>query len=127
MYEPLIGKNLNVNGRRTSMRLEASLWQTLEEVGRRENISVNHLVSRIERRLKETVGGSFNLTSAVRLYLVEYFRAAATEDGHRAAGHGVGDPFAGVSGSGSGSDDGDAEEGRRRRSPLGRGAASTAL
>jgi predicted DNA-binding ribbon-helix-helix protein len=37
-----------------------------------------------------------NLTSAVRVFIAAYFRRAATEDGHGAAGHGRGNPLAGT-------------------------------
>ena len=65
------------------MRLEPELWDALEEICRRERVSTGELVKRIEQR-----GHPGGRTSAVRVYVLGYFRQAATEAGHRAAGHG---------------------------------------
>lgn len=80
----LSSRNIMVVGRRTSMRLEAVMWEALEDICQRENFSVNTLCTMIDRTRK---GGS--LTAAIRVYLLGYFRAAANESGHAAAGHGT--------------------------------------
>ena len=79
----LVNKNIIAAGGRTSMRLEPELWSALGEICLRERINTGELVRRIEASNPE--GGR---TSAVRVFIVNYFRAAATEEGHRAAGHG---------------------------------------
>jgi len=76
-------RNVRVGGRRTSLRLEAPMWDALEEVALRESLSLDDLVTRIAGRQ----GG--NLSSALRTFLLGYFRSAATEQGHAAAGHGL--------------------------------------
>ncbi len=68
---------------RTSMRLEPELWAGLEEVCRREGMLLVDLIPQIE---DEHPGEP--RTSAVRTWLFNYFRAAATEAGHAKAGHG---------------------------------------
>lgn len=101
---PLKGQNVNVGGRRTSMRLEPSMWDALEEIARREQLSVNDLCSRIEdrrceqcrRRGVDPEQSEVTLTSAVRVFIASYFRNACTDTGHVQAGHGVGDPFVGT-------------------------------
>lgn len=94
MFGPLECRNLTVNGRRTSMRLEPMLWELLEHIARRESTTLNVLASNIEKRMEQRVADGLNLTATVRLFVMGYFKAAATEEGHRQAGHGVGDPFA---------------------------------
>jgi len=84
---------LVINGRRTSMRLEAIIWDLLAEVEAREGLSVCEIISRLETEHKSRSGEFVNLASVVRLYVMTYFRAAATEEGHRLAGHGRGDPL----------------------------------
>lgn len=79
----LINRNVIANRGRTSMRLEPELWEALNEVCQRENIGPSELVRRIEQR---AVGGR---TSAIRVFLLQYFRDAATDQGHAAAGHGA--------------------------------------
>jgi predicted DNA-binding ribbon-helix-helix protein len=79
----LINRNIVAGRGRTSMRLEPEIWDALAEICAREKVGLGALIQRIEARGHE--GGR---TSAVRVHVLEYFRAAATEEGHRAAGHG---------------------------------------
>jgi predicted DNA-binding ribbon-helix-helix protein len=65
------------------MRLEPELWDALLEICQREHWDMGQLIREIE-----TVGRSGGRTSAVRVFVLEYFRAAANEVGHEAAGHG---------------------------------------
>jgi predicted DNA-binding ribbon-helix-helix protein len=63
------------------MRLEPEVWDALREVCLREGIDLRDLIKRVEQ--ESSPGGR---TSAV--HVLQYFRAAATEDGHRDVGHG---------------------------------------
>jgi predicted DNA-binding ribbon-helix-helix protein len=80
----LVNRNIVAERGRTSMRLEPELWDALSEVCRRERVSPSELCRRIER-----AGIPGGRTSAMRVYILRYFRAAATEAGHDAAGHGA--------------------------------------
>ena len=84
MPSRLVNRNVTASHGRTSMRLEPELWDALHEICERERVSLGEVVRRIEQR-----GHPGGRTSAVRVYVVEYFRAAASEPGHRAAGHGA--------------------------------------
>jgi predicted DNA-binding ribbon-helix-helix protein len=66
------------------MRLEPELWDALREICRRERLDINQLVRHIE-----SLGHRGGRTSAVRVYVLQYYRAAASEDGHEAAHHGL--------------------------------------
>lgn len=79
----LINRNVVAGRGRTSMRLEPELWEALAEICARERQDINHLVRQIE-----AVGHIGGRTSAVRVFVLQYFRAAATEPGHETAGHG---------------------------------------
>jgi len=80
----LVSRNITVNGKRTSVRLEPEMWRALKEISARENCSIHELCSLISfRKNKRT-----SLTAAIRVFLMLYFRAATTEDGHGKAGHG---------------------------------------
>lgn len=60
------------------------MWDALGEVCAREGLSLGALCQQLDSgRLEST------LTAALRVYLVNYFKAAATEAGHAAAGHGT--------------------------------------
>ena len=65
------------------MRLERAMWDALNEICRRESMSLNELVTAIDAQRTES-----SLTAAIRVYLLRYFTAAATDEGHRLAGHG---------------------------------------
>ncbi len=102
--EPLRSQNIMIGGHRTSMRLEPSMWDALEEIGRREGLTVNHLCTQIKERIEEQArrrgisskDADVTLTSAVRVFIASYYRRACTEDGHVRAGHGGSDPFIGT-------------------------------
>ena len=80
----LINRNVTVAGHRTTMRLEPAMWDALQQVCAREGKALNDLVTEIDGQRLES-----SLTAAIRVYLLSYFRAAATDEGHRLAGHGA--------------------------------------
>jgi predicted DNA-binding ribbon-helix-helix protein len=80
----LINRNVVADRGRTSMRLEPELWDALAEICARERQDMSGLVRQIE-----ATGHAGGRTSAVRVYLLRYFRDAATEAGHEAANHGA--------------------------------------
>jgi len=80
----LINRNVVAGRGRTSMRLEPELWDALLEICERESQDMSTLVRQVEQAGHE--GGR---TSAVRVFVLSYFRAAATEQGHGFAGHGT--------------------------------------
>jgi len=76
-------RNVILDDRRTSLRLELAIWDALEEICAREGITLNQLCMRVERQR-----GPRSLAAAIRVYALQYFREAATEPGHAEAGHG---------------------------------------
>jgi predicted DNA-binding ribbon-helix-helix protein len=65
------------------MRLEPELWDALMEICEREGQDMSTLVRRVEEG--GHIGGR---TSAVRVFILDYYRIAATEAGHASASHG---------------------------------------
>jgi predicted DNA-binding ribbon-helix-helix protein len=82
----LLSGNVTVSGRRTSIRLEPAMWDALKEISSREAKTVHAVVTEIAHHRNQS-----SLTAAVRVFLLRYFKAAATEEGHRRAGHRRGD------------------------------------
>ena len=80
----LLNRNVTIGRRRTSLRLEPAMWDALEEICRREEMNQHELCERIDERRRAS-----SLTAAIRVYIVNYFRAAATEEGHASIGHGA--------------------------------------
>jgi predicted DNA-binding ribbon-helix-helix protein len=81
--ERLVSRNVRVAGHRTSVRLEPAMWEALRRICEREHSSIHDLVTAVAERQPAS-----SLTAAIRVYLLIYFQAAATDDGHRRAGHG---------------------------------------
>jgi predicted DNA-binding ribbon-helix-helix protein len=79
----LVNRNIVAASGRSSMRLEPEIWDALFEICRRENVAMGELVRKIDGGRE--IGGR---TSAIRVFAFNYFRHAATEEGHRLAGHG---------------------------------------
>lgn len=88
----LVSRNVTVAGHRTSMRLEPEMWNALYDICRRERVSIHALCTEINER--KALNSS--LTAAIRVFLMAYYQAAATEDGHSRANHGAGQPFQGT-------------------------------
>jgi predicted DNA-binding ribbon-helix-helix protein len=79
----LVNRNVVAERGRTSMRLEPELWDALSEICDREVQDMSTLVRRVE-----AAGHAGGRTSAVRVFILNYFRNAATEVGHAAVSHG---------------------------------------
>lgn len=80
----LVSRNITVLARRTSVRLEPEMWCELKNISERERCSIHDLCSLISLRKNKRT----SLTAAIRVFLMLYFRSAATENGHEKAGHG---------------------------------------
>ncbi len=80
----LVSRNITVMGHRTSVRLEPEMWNAIKDISRRERCTIHELCSLIHTRKSEIT----SLTAAIRVFLMLYYRAAATEEGHVRAGHG---------------------------------------
>jgi len=80
----LVSRNITILGRRTSIRLEPEMWTALNDIAKRERCSIHDICGLVYTRKKKQT----SLTAAIRVFLILYFRAASTEQGHRQAGHG---------------------------------------
>lgn len=65
----MICRNIRVNGRRTSLRMEQGIWDAVDDVARRRCLSVTELVSEIDRQR-----GDAGLTAELRVYVLGYYR-----------------------------------------------------
>src|SRR5215475_8472912 len=83
-FSTLVNRNVNIEGRRTSVRLEPAMWAALARIAERESLTINQLCTRIDHLRDNNCG----LTAAIRVFLMAYFQEAATEEGHARAGHG---------------------------------------
>jgi predicted DNA-binding ribbon-helix-helix protein len=82
----LVNRNIRFDGRHTSVRLEPAMWDALSQVCCRERTTLGAICS----ELSASKPDGTSLTAALRVFVMSYFRAAATDDGHQKAGHGKG-------------------------------------
>src|ERR1700675_4902202 len=68
----LVNHNVVVGGHRTSVRLEPVMWDALHDIVRRRRVTVHDLVTDIDRGRTAS-----SLTAAIRVYIVDFYRAAA--------------------------------------------------
>ena len=69
---PLISRNIRIDGRRTSVRLEASMWDALKEICQQQQQSVHAFCEDVERGR-----GPLSLTAAIRVAIVSHYRRVA--------------------------------------------------
>jgi predicted DNA-binding ribbon-helix-helix protein len=81
----LVSRNVTINKKRTSIRLEAQMWCALKEIADREKCSIHDICTIIARKKVSNI----TLTAAIRIFLMLYYKAASTEEGHVKAGHGA--------------------------------------
>lgn len=80
----LLSRNITVEGRRTSIRLEPEMWSALKEISVRERCTIHDICTLVSLRKNKNT----SLTAAIRVFLMLYFRAACSEEGHNRVGHG---------------------------------------
>ena len=56
------------------------MWDALNEICRRERRSLHEICAEVDRERRQS-----GLTAGVRVFILNYFRAAATEEGHAQA------------------------------------------
>lgn len=60
------------------------MWDALKDISTRECCSVHDICSLIYYRKRENT----SLTAAIRVFIMLYYKAASTEEGHKKVGHG---------------------------------------
>lgn len=81
-------RSVEIAGHRTSLSLEEAFWHALKRLAAADGVSLNKLIERIDRERES------NLSSAVRVYVLERLEAEAATASSRTASSG---PFPGPS------------------------------
>lgn len=96
---PLTSRTIDIDGQPTHVRLEPSYWEALDDICQREGLAIDELFSDLRFRLEQQTRrvsrphSTVSIANAARVFIVGYYRQAATETGHSRAGHGRGDPL----------------------------------
>jgi predicted DNA-binding ribbon-helix-helix protein len=83
--ETIRKRSVKIAGHSTSLSLEGVFWDALKEVAAGRGLSLNALIEEIDR------GRGSNLSSAVRVYLLNHYRCAAEDTSRRAPSAGSSD------------------------------------
>lgn len=80
----LVSRNVTIKGKRTSIRLERQMWGALHDIAYRERCTIHDICSLVASNKEKNL----SLTANIRIFLMIYYKAAATEEGHAKSGHG---------------------------------------
>jgi predicted DNA-binding ribbon-helix-helix protein len=72
MKSPVVKRSIVVAGHKTSVSLEEAFWNSMKEISATRSMTLSDLVSEIDKSRKQG-----NLSSAIRLYVLDYFRTKA--------------------------------------------------
>jgi predicted DNA-binding ribbon-helix-helix protein len=73
MKSPVVKRSIVVAGHKTSVSLEEAFWTSMKEISAVREMTLSDLVSEID-----TGRHQGNLSSAIRLYVLDYFRVRAS-------------------------------------------------
>jgi predicted DNA-binding ribbon-helix-helix protein len=71
-------RNIRVNRRRTSVRLEDAFWGALQEIASQEGVSVHEIATSVASVRSQQQDAVVNLSSALRLFTLSYYRTKDT-------------------------------------------------
>ena len=88
MKSPVVKRSIVIAGHKTSVSLEDAFWQGLKQIAGERDLTLSDLVATIDTDRRQG-----NLSSAIRLFVLDYYRAGRTgERGQAEAGREVRPP-----------------------------------
>lgn len=66
---PIIKRSVTIAGHSSSVSIEKPFWDAFKAIAERQSTSINKLVTEIDDA--RALGGSVNLSSAIRLYVLD--------------------------------------------------------
>lgn len=80
MKSPVVKRSIVVANHKTSVSLEEAFWNGMKEISSARNMTLSELVGEIDGNRQQG-----NLSSAIRLFVLEYFRSRASGTLHSEA------------------------------------------
>lgn len=74
MKSPVVKRSIVIAGHKTSVSLEEAFWKGLKEIASNRNLTLSDVVASID-----TDRHNGNLSSAIRLFVLDYYRAMIGE------------------------------------------------
>jgi predicted DNA-binding ribbon-helix-helix protein len=81
MKSPVVKRSIVIAGHKTSVSLEDAFWKGLKEIASGRNMTLSDLVATIDGGRRQG-----NLSSAIRLFVLDHYRAQAGGNGSRDPG-----------------------------------------
>lgn len=75
MKSPVVKRSIVIAGHKTSVSLEDAFWKGLKEIADQRNVTLSDLVASIDSQRRHG-----NLSSAIRLFVLDYYRSASSVD-----------------------------------------------
>jgi predicted DNA-binding ribbon-helix-helix protein len=72
MKSPVVKRSIVVAGHKTSVSLEEAFWNGMKDISHERNLTLSELVGEIDGKRQQG-----NLSSAIRLFVLDYFKRAA--------------------------------------------------
>jgi predicted DNA-binding ribbon-helix-helix protein len=72
MKSPVVKRSIVIGGHKTSVSLEDAFWQGLKQIAAERDMTLSDLVATIDTDRRQG-----NLSSAIRLFVLDYYRARA--------------------------------------------------
>jgi predicted DNA-binding ribbon-helix-helix protein len=72
MKSPVVKRSIVVAGHKTSVSLEEAFWNGMKEISGLRDMTLSELVGEIDSNRQQG-----NLSSAIRLFVLDYFRTRA--------------------------------------------------
>ena len=76
MKSPVVKRSIVITGHKTSVSLEDAFWGGLKDIAASRNMTLSELVASIDADRRQG-----NLSSAIRLFVLEHYRAQAGATG----------------------------------------------
>lgn len=76
MTSPVVKRSIVIAGHKTSVSLEDAFWRGLKEIAAEQDMTLSDMVASID-----TARSGGNLSSAIRLFVLDHYRSAARRDG----------------------------------------------
>ena len=81
MKSPVVKRSIVIAGHKTSVSLEDAFWKGLKEIASAGNMTLSDLVASIDGGRRQG-----NLSSAIRLFVLDHYRSQASGNGPREPG-----------------------------------------
>jgi len=72
MKSPILKRSILIGGHKTSVSLEDAFWSGMKEISRQRDMTLSELAREIDSNRQQG-----NLSSAIRLFVLDYFRTRA--------------------------------------------------